>query len=58
MFHMIFSKITDVFVLVSAKFKCQILIQGIFDVSNSDIYHAETIGKKSFLIQLHIFLYD
>ena len=36
------SENTDAFVLVSAKLKCQILFQGIFDATKIDLYHAIT----------------
>ena len=45
MVDMAFSSNTDVFVLASAKFKCQILLQGIFDATNVGIYHALTTEK-------------
>ena len=33
----------DVLILVSAKCKCQILLQGIFDLTNIGSYHAVTV---------------
>ena len=52
-----FSQNTDQFFLVYAKFKCQILFQGISDATNMVIYHAITIEKseKGSLIQFHVF---
>ena len=46
MVDMSFSKNTDLFVLVSAKFKYQILIQDVSDAINMVIYHAVTIEKS------------
>ena len=52
-----FSQIAEAFVLVSAKFNYQILLQEIFEVTNISIYHAVTIeksDKKSTILQFHI----
>ena len=52
-----FGEITDDFSLVSAKFKCQILLQGISDATNTVICHAVTIRKlkeKGSLVQFHV----
>ena len=58
---MSFNQNTDVFVSVSVNLKCQILLQGISDVTKIDIYYVVTIGnseKKSSLIQLQISFYN
>ena len=58
--NMIFSESIDAFVLVSAKFKCQIMRQDIFDTTNIGIYYAVTISKsekKKDLIQFQFFRY-
>ena len=50
-----------IFVLVSAKCKCQILLQGIFDATKIDKYHAVTIEnseKKIFFIKFHLTPYN
>ena len=50
-----------IFVLVSAKCKCQILLQGIFDATKIDIYHAVTIEnseKKMFFIKFYLTPYN
>ena len=58
---MSFSWNTDVFVSVSAKLKCQILLQGMCNAIKIDIYYAVIIRnseKKGSLIQLHMSFYN
>ena len=56
MVDMSLSKNIEVFVLVSAKFKCQILLHGVFEITNIGIYLVLTIEifeNKTSLIQFH-----
>ena len=46
MADMSFSLNCEVFVVVSAQFKSQILLQEIFEVTSIGIYHALTIEKS------------
>ena len=41
-----FQLYTEVFILGSAKFQSQILLQGIFEVTNIGIYHPVIIEKS------------
>ena len=44
--------------LVSAKFRCQILVQGISDGTKMIIYHVLTIENPNSLIQFHVLRYN